>query len=370
MLKKNNKSKTLIIYAPFIEVGGIEKNLVLLTNYFTKNIKNIALITWNKEDKKFFNKQVKIICPNFFFSKFKNRYIRNLISLFLLIKCLKNFQNCLIFSFQSNLYATIIAKLFNVKNIIRIASYGWMLNTFKRIIFKLILPLPNEIIVNSFELKSHLKKKLNINSVCIYNPLDIKKINKLKKNKKKLYKKSVKILKILFIGRLVNVKNPIMFLKGLNLVNKKINYQALMIGDGSLKHKVNKYISINNLNKKVKLLKHNLNAMQYLNQCDLLILTSNYEGLPNVLIEAQYLKKYIISTNCNTGPNEILKNGKLGKLIELGDYFSLKREIEYFYNNKNSIKIKNKIKNGFKCIQRFNYEKNCRKYQYIVNKHL
>ena len=42
MLKKNNKSKTLIIYAPFIEVGGIEKNLVLLTNYFTKNIKNIA----------------------------------------------------------------------------------------------------------------------------------------------------------------------------------------------------------------------------------------------------------------------------------------------------------------------------------------
>ena len=35
-VKKNNKSKTLIIYAPFIEVGGIEKNLVLLTNYFTK----------------------------------------------------------------------------------------------------------------------------------------------------------------------------------------------------------------------------------------------------------------------------------------------------------------------------------------------
>ena len=78
----------------------------------------------------------------------------------------------------------------------------------------------------------------------------------------------------------------------------------------------------------------------------------------------------VVSTNCNTGPNEILKNGKLGKLIELGDYFSLKREIEYFYNNKNSIKIKNKIKNGFKCIQRFNYEKNCQKYQYIVNKHL
>ena len=65
--------------------------------------------------------------------------------------------------------------------------------------------------------------------------------------------------------------------------------------------------------------------MQYLNQCDLLVLTSKYEGLPNVLLEAQYLKKYIISTDCKTGPREILNNGKYGDLFKVGDYKSLKK---------------------------------------------
>ena len=66
-VKKNNKSKTLIIYAPFIEVGGIKKFSPFNQLFYKKYQKYAALITWNKEDKKFFNKQVKIICPNFFF---------------------------------------------------------------------------------------------------------------------------------------------------------------------------------------------------------------------------------------------------------------------------------------------------------------
>ena len=70
MLKKNyNTSKTLIIYAPFIDIGGIEKNLVILTNYLTKNISKLTLVTWRKKDKKLFNKKVKIVNPGIFFPK-------------------------------------------------------------------------------------------------------------------------------------------------------------------------------------------------------------------------------------------------------------------------------------------------------------
>ena len=45
------------------------------------------------------------------------------------------------------------------------------------------------------------------------------------------------------------------------------------------------------------------------------VLSSKYEGLPNVLIEAQKYNLPIISTNCQTGPKEILINGKLGELL-------------------------------------------------------
>ena len=58
-------------------------------------------------------------------------------------------------------------------------------------------------------------------------------------------------------------------------------------------------------------------------KADIFVLTSLYEGLPNVLLEAQYFKKYIISTDCPTGPREILLNGKAGDLIKIGDYKNL-----------------------------------------------
>ena len=54
------------------------------------------------------------------------------------------------------------------------------------------------------------------------------------------------------------------------------------------------------------------NCAKYLKKSDLLILTSKYEGLPNVLLEAITLKKLVISSDCPTGPKEVLQNGKGG----------------------------------------------------------
>ena len=65
--------------------------------------------------------------------------------------------------------------------------------------------------------------------------------------------------------------------------------------------------------------------------------------MPNVLLEAQYLKKYIISTNCKTGPKEILKNGKLGDLINIGNYKKLSHNILKYNVNRKKLFIRNKI---------------------------
>ena len=96
-------------------------------------------------------------------------------------------------------------------------------------------------------------------------------------------------------------------------------------------------------------------------------MTSKFEGSPNVLIEAQYLKKYIISTDCPTGPKEILNNGKFGSLVKIGDYKSISIIIEKYKLNKN---IKSKIKLGFDNTKNYNYEKNCLKYFQIINNYL
>ena len=128
------------------------------------------------------------------------------------------------------------------------------------------------------------------------------------------------------------------------------------------------YIIENNLQKKVKIVPYQTNPYNLIKSSDIFILTSLYEGLPNVLLEAQVLKKCIISTNCPTGPKEILLNGKAGYLFKIKDYQYLSKLILKILKNK---KIMNKkIEIGYKNLNRFNYENNLNKYFKTVLKYL
>ena len=131
-------TKSLIFFMPTIEGGGVEKNLIIISNYFAKRINNIKLISSENRLQNFFNKKINFISPGYNISRNKNKIFKYLICLLLLFKeYLKN-RNILIFSFQANIYAIIFAKIFNIKIITRSNSSpsGWSKNPFKRIIFK------------------------------------------------------------------------------------------------------------------------------------------------------------------------------------------------------------------------------------------
>ena len=115
----------------------------------------------------------------------------------------------------------------------------------------------------------------------------------------------------------------------------------------------------------MKLIGYKKQPYSYIQKSDIFVLTSKYEGLPNVLLEAQYLKKYIISTNCPTGPSEILLNGRAGDLFDVGDYRKLASVINKYKLNKKNISIK--IKTGLKNFRRFDYFENCNKYYNFVS---
>ena len=105
------QTKSLILFMPSIEGGGVEKNLIIISNYFSKKIKNIKLISAENRLQNFFNKKINFISPSRKFSKNKNKITKYLICLFLLFKeYLKN-KNFIIFSFQANIYAIIFRTL-------------------------------------------------------------------------------------------------------------------------------------------------------------------------------------------------------------------------------------------------------------------
>jgi len=214
-----------------------------------------------------------------------------------------------------------------------------------------------------------MKKKFSINPIHIYNPLN--KLEVIKLSKKKLNTKifkSNKNLNILNVGRLVDQKDQITLVKAINLIKGKIPLEVIIMGRGILKKKLENYIENNNLKSIIKIIDFKDNPFNYIKKSELFILTSAFEGLPNVLLEAQTLKKFIISSSCPTGPREILLNGKAGFLFKVNNAYQLSKKILEYYKNKK--KLNKMINLGFKKLERFDEEKNLKKHFNLINKYL
>ncbi len=357
--------KKLILFMPSIEGGGVEKNFFIISNYLASKINQVILITAEKNLSHKL-KNIKIIKPKSNFWRKKGRLRKYIICILLLIKILFTSKKSAVFSFQANLYAILVCKILNTKIISRSNSSpsGWSKNFVKRIIYKIGLNLANIVVVNSIEFKNEMKKKFSVNTTHIYNPLDQKQILDLSKKKvKNFFPKNA--LKIINVGRLVDQKNQLTILKAINEIKNLYSIKLILIGRGVDLKKINEFIKINKLSKLVKIL-YTSNPMPYIKQADLFVLSSKFEGLPNVLLESIALKKMIISSSCPTGPKEILSNGKGGLLFKVEDYKELSKKIVFFIKNKKKCK---KMSNfSFSQLSRFSNKKNLDKYLNVVKK--
>jgi len=276
-------------------------------------------------------------------------------------------RNTLILSFQANAYASLLAKIFCTKIITRSnsSSEGWSKGSIKKFLYKIFLKLPNQIIVNSYQFKKELDTKFGIKALVIYNPLNKNEVIKKSKERVSLKFFKGKFTKIITIGRLVDQKDHITMLKAINLI-KDNNIKLLIIGVGQNKPLLIKYINENKLSSKVKILPFKKNPYKYLILSDIFLFTSVFEGLPNVLLEAQCLKKFIISTNCPTGPKEILLNGNAGDIVPMRNYKKISEKIRSYDLKKKS--YKKKIMLGYISLDRFNYNHNMQKYLKVIKK--
>ena len=334
------KNKKLIIFIPSIEDGGVEKNLYIISRFLTKKIKDITLLTYDNLNNQKFSKKIKIINPFFNFINFRGRYPKYILCISSLINLLLFDRNYLVLSFQANIFAIIISKIFNVKIISRSnsSSTGWSKNFIKQIIFKYFFKKADKIIVNSPDFQKEMDKKYRIKTECILNPFEFHRIEKLSNVKSNTIFSKGKFLKLISVGRLTDQKDFITMIRSVKLVKRKV--ELVILGKGHKHHHLKQYVYINNLNSKIKFLGYKKNPFKYIKQANIFLLTSKFEGSPNVLVEAQYLKKYIISTNCPTGPKEILNNGKYGSLVKVEDHKSIARILQNYTYSK-SVKKKN-----------------------------
>lgn len=133
---------------------------------------------------------------------------------------------------------------------------------------------------------------------------------------------------ILFIGRLEKQKGLTYLLQAFKNIHLKDPLLILRIlGEGSLKREAQVYVEKNNLQDHVFFEGFNKKAIKYFRRAKATILTSLFEGFPNVLIESISVGTPVVSFNCKSGPSEIIIEGVNGYLVNYLDIIDLEEKI-------------------------------------------
>ncbi|MBF0266777.1 MAG: glycosyltransferase, partial [Gammaproteobacteria bacterium] len=197
-------------------------------------------------------------------------------------------------------------------------------STIKYHLAKLIYPLANGIIAKSYGIKKDLVEKFLIvpqKVKVLYNPVNQDEI--ILKSKEIITENFIhhKIKTIISIGRLIEQKDYPTLIRSFELINQQVDSQLIIIGDGKEKQELMTLIKSLKLENRVYLPGYKLNPYKYLRYADLFMLTSKWEGFPNVILEALALNKAIIATDCHSGPGEMKKHiSNEIKLAPVGDY--------------------------------------------------
>ena len=145
------------------------------------------------------------------------------------------------------------------------------------------------------------------------------------------------------MGRLIPDKDFLTMIMAAKAALKEKKLQLFIMGKGLQKKFLNSEIKKNKLNKYIKLLGEIKNPFPVLLQSKIFILTSRREGMPTALLQAIALKKMVISTDCPSGPKEVLSKLNCGYLAEIGNIADIKNGILNGLNNKIRIANYNKF---------------------------
>jgi glycosyltransferase involved in cell wall biosynthesis len=163
---------------------------------------------------------------------------------------------------------------------------------------------------------------LNRKLVVIFNPItppDRRLLGKVK---------SDQVKQIIWVGRLDEPKNPGLLLEAFSIVQSTYDVSLLYAGDGPLREKLERRCQDLGLFERVKFIGFYPYPYELIAVSDLLVISSDREGLPSVIIEAMYCGLRVVSTDCGEGIHDILLDNRYGTIVPVEDKFALAKAIE------------------------------------------
>ena len=229
---------------------------------------------------------------------------------------IKNFHPDILMSFAARInLLTIIAKAFikvpliiSERNDPKADTRGHL----AKMMIPFLYPLADKIVFQTEYAKSCFTKHIRENGVIIYNPIAV--MSKASDEKAK---------KIVNVGRLDVQKNQRLLIRAFARISEKYpDYILQIYGEGKLREELQQLIEELGLTEKVFLMGNILDIHEKIRDAEMFVLSSDYEGFSNALLEALLMGIPCISTTC-AGSTEIINDGENGLLVPINDIYAL-----------------------------------------------
>ena len=328
--------KILVLHG-HLSMGGEERVLLnVLRNLVELNYDVDLLITWNhKENNLFENEIPKKVNYEFLFDSYngKNKLIKEIYRIKAKTTYLKKIEKKIkkekydiVIDYSSNLlkYNNFDIKIPVFACIHFSLNFGEKLTLEKIKKYKKQYKKYSKIFAITRVMKEEFINKVGIDEKkveLVYNPIDLKLIQKKAENVEKKYENYLKQDYFLQVSRLTQQKQPEHLVDiYYKLKQAGIKEKLYFIGDGEKKEIIKQKIKEYNLEDDIILLGQIENPYPFFKNAKLFVHTAKYEGLPTVLLESLALGTPVVSYDCPTGPRDILgKNSEYGELISLND---------------------------------------------------
>lgn len=352
----------LIIFHPYSNIGGADLSISKLINNLDHKKYKIEFVCLNQQKiLRYTSKKIKIHLiksSRTLFSIFKVRNIikKNLKSDFKKVIFLsnQNFANIISYFITVGLEKKLKKIIIERNHISELYNYFSVKDFITKGLIKILMKFTynnfDSIVGNSYELSRDLSSFIKLKVLNISNPVTFY------EKKKKFSKKNQG--KILNIGRLEKQKDQMTLINAIKLVRKHRDIKLTIIGHGSEYENLNNEIIRFKLKKNIKILRKISNPKKFYLNSDLLISSSIYEGFPNVIVESLCYGVPVISSNCKSGPKEILMASHGPDIFSTGNYQELSQKIlDHFKNPSRLNKKCQKIKKNLKKLNLKNYIK-------------
>lgn len=333
--------KKILFATPTNTSGGAERVMTSLINYIDEYGYDVVYVNFDKNSSFYkINPRVKVVKLNIGFgniSKLKKLVFSPIVEVKRFIrvrKLLKEEKPDAVVAFLKTSEIIFGINALNLKipfvTSIRndLSAYKGVLNIFRKFAF----PKASLVICQTKAVERSLREKISCNTVVLPNPISpdaVSEYNFFGRERKK---------KILAVGRLCEQKNFVLLIEALSLTYKAYpevrNYSIEIYGEGPDREILQELIEARHLNN-VTLCGVVPNALAVNNDAALYIMSSNYEGFPNTLIEAMANGIPSISTDFSTGAARELigNNNENGILVPVGDVTALSNSIVYMLNH-------------------------------------